>query len=74
MSKYLHFGQISPVWLAREARKEKSAGSENIRSFVDELLVRRELTMNFCNINEGYEQLRRASRVGSEVVRQTSTR
>ena len=55
MSKYLHFGQISPAWLAREARKQKSAGSENIRSFIDELLVRRELTMNFCNFNERYD-------------------
>lgn len=56
MSKYLHFGQISPAWLAREARRQKSAGSENIRSFIDELLVRRELTMNFCNQNEHYDQ------------------
>ncbi len=56
MSKYLHFGQISPAWLAREARKDKSAGAENIRSFIDELLVRRELTMNFCDQNQHYDR------------------
>ncbi len=56
MSKYLHFGQISSAWLARAARKHPSAGAENLRSFIDELLVRRELTMNFCNQNEHYDR------------------
>ncbi len=56
MSKYLHFGQISPAWLAREARKEKSAGAKNVHSFIDELLVRRELAMNFCNQNQDYDR------------------
>ncbi|MBA3960729.1 MAG: deoxyribodipyrimidine photo-lyase [Chthoniobacterales bacterium] len=55
MSKYLHFGQISPVWLALEARKQKNAGAKNVASFIDELLVRRELAMNFCHFNEAYD-------------------
>ena len=56
MSKYLHFGQISPVWLATEARQHKSAGRENIVSFIDELLVRRELAINFCHFNQNYDR------------------
>lgn len=60
MSKYLHFGQVSPAWLAREARKRKSAGPKNIRSFIDELLVRRELSMNFCEQNEDYDRFESA--------------
>ena len=56
MSKYLHFGQVSPAWLAMEARKQKRAGRENVISFIDELLVRRELAVNFCHFNERYDE------------------
>jgi deoxyribodipyrimidine photo-lyase len=56
MSKYLHFGQISPVWLALEARKHTAAGAENVDSFIDELLVRRELSMNWVEHTEHYER------------------
>ncbi len=55
MSKYLHFGQISPVWLALEVRKYARAGATNIESFVDELLVRRELSMNWVEFTDHYE-------------------
>jgi deoxyribodipyrimidine photo-lyase len=46
MSKYLHFGQVSPIWLALTARSTKIK-KDNIESFVEELVVRRELSMNF---------------------------
>ena len=35
MSKYLHFGQISPAWLAREARKKNPPGA---RTFAASLM------------------------------------
>jgi deoxyribodipyrimidine photo-lyase len=54
MSKYLHFGQVSPVWLAVEARK-RGAASENVATFVEELIVRRELAMNFAEFTPGYD-------------------
>lgn len=54
MSKYLHFGQISPVWLALEVRKHRQSGAENITSFIDELLVRRELSMNWVKFTDRY--------------------
>lgn len=55
MSKYLHFGQICPAWLALEVRKHSAAGAMNINSFVDELLVRRELSMNWVEFTPQYE-------------------
>ncbi len=56
MSKYLHFGQISPLWLGLEARKHESNGDENVTSFIDELLVRRELSMNWCEYTPDYHR------------------
>jgi deoxyribodipyrimidine photo-lyase len=54
MSKYLHFGHVSPIWLALRAR-EASAKRDNIESFVEELVVRRELSMNFVLYNDDYD-------------------
>jgi deoxyribodipyrimidine photo-lyase len=54
MSKYLHFGHISPIWLVLQARGA-SAKQGNIESFVEELVVRRELSMNFVFYNNDYD-------------------
>jgi deoxyribodipyrimidine photo-lyase len=54
MSKYLHFGHVSPIWLALQAR-EASANRDDIESFVEELVVRRELSMNFVFYNNDYD-------------------
>ena len=43
MSKYLHFGQVSPVWLALQVRAAAPASNENRDAFIEELIVRREL-------------------------------
>ena len=42
MSKYLHFGHVSPIWLALQAKD--ASGGKNTDSFLEELIVRRELT------------------------------
>ncbi|MFA9479657.1 deoxyribodipyrimidine photo-lyase [Phycisphaerales bacterium AB-hyl4] len=56
MSKYLHFGQISPVQLAlRVLERGEEARDENVASFIEELIVRRELAMNFVNYTPGYD-------------------
>ncbi len=52
MSPYLHFGQISPLWIALEIKKVRSPGSE---AFLEELIIRRELSMNFVYYNENYD-------------------
>ena len=50
---YLHFGQISPVEVAVEVR---AAGSDADReAFLEELLVRRELSVNFVHYCPDYD-------------------
>ncbi len=52
MSPYLHFGQISPLKIALEVKKTKSPGVE---AFLEELIIRRELSMNFVFYNATYD-------------------
>jgi deoxyribodipyrimidine photo-lyase len=53
MSKFLHYGQISPVYIALELRE--AAGGENTESYLEELIVRRELPMNFVFYEPRYD-------------------
>lgn len=52
MSPYLHFGQVSPVTLALHAREH---GGDGIPAFLEELVVRRELAVNFVRYNDHYD-------------------
>lgn len=52
MSPYLHFGQISPLYIALRVADRASPGSE---PYLEELIVRRELSMNFCHYNRRYD-------------------
>jgi deoxyribodipyrimidine photo-lyase len=54
MSPYLHFGQISPLHIALKVSKTRSPGVE---AFLEELIVRRELSMNFVYYNEKYDSI-----------------
>ena len=69
MSKYLHFGHISPIWLALEARQSKTS-NDNIESFVEELVVRRELSMNFVFYNEDYDSFSNIPGWAKETLRE----
>lgn len=53
MSPYLHFGQISPLFLALEVSKTNSPGKD---AFLEELIIRRELSMNLAHYNENYNK------------------
>ena len=57
MSPYLHFGQISPVYLARQIKKldPKTAPMESRDAYLEELIVRRELAINFVNYTPDYD-------------------
>ena len=55
MSKYLHFGQISPVWLALQVLGSDYGTKEDRESFIEELVVRRELAINFCEFTPDYD-------------------
>ena len=52
LSPYLHFGQISPLYVALKAEETRSPGKE---AYLEELMVRRELSMNFVFYNEHYD-------------------
>jgi deoxyribodipyrimidine photo-lyase len=52
MSPYLHFGQISPLLIALRALETKSPG---VDAFFEELIIRRELSVNFVFYNEQYD-------------------
>lgn len=54
MSKYLHFGHISPVYVALRIR-EANALREDVETYLEELIVRRELTINFCFYTSDYD-------------------
>ena len=58
MSKYLHFGQISPLWLALAMGNHPDQQDRDKDSFLEELLVRRELALNFVNFTADYDAYR----------------
>jgi deoxyribodipyrimidine photo-lyase len=53
MSPYLHFGQVSPLYVALEVLK---AGKRAADVYLEELIVRRELSMNFVYYNRQYDR------------------
>lgn len=55
MSPYLHFGQISPLYLALQINGLDSDLQAAKDSFLEELIVRRELAMNFANYAPHYD-------------------
>jgi deoxyribodipyrimidine photo-lyase len=50
MSAYLHFGHVSPVELALAARRHRGPSADDRAKYLEELVVRRELSMNFVNL------------------------
>ncbi len=53
MSPYLHFGQISPLQIALAVLESGSPGAD---PYIEELIVRRELAMNFAHYNRSYDR------------------
>lgn len=55
MSPYLHFGQISPLFIALKVLNSNLSGKD---AFLEELIVRRELSMNFVYYNPDYDSFK----------------
>ncbi len=55
MSPYLHFGQISPVYLARQIQASPHSIEQSGDAFLEQLIVRRELAMNFVSYTPDYD-------------------
>lgn len=53
LSPYFHFGQLAPqraAWVVKKSKKH----ADGIKAFVEEAVVRRELSDNFCFYNTRY--------------------
>lgn len=51
LSPYLHFGQISPLYIYHQVQHLES------EAFLEELIIRRELSMNFVYYNHEYDTI-----------------
>lgn len=57
LSPYLHFGQISSLRVILEAKIAKSDSEESYDALFEELVVRKELSDNYCFYNSKYNSL-----------------
>jgi len=55
LSPYLHFGQISAQTVAFSILKSKVGSAKDRSSFLEELIIRKELSDNFCFYNKKYD-------------------
>ena len=68
MSKYLHFGHISPVQVALAVRRA-GGRAENEEAYLEELIVRRELAHNFVQFTPDYDRFKCLPRWAKESLR-----
>jgi len=68
LSPYLHFGQMAPQRVALEVGKFSGLYTEAVSSFLEELIVRRELADNFCLYNEEYDSTKAFPRWARETL------
>ena len=55
LSPYLHFGQISPLEIALAVRNAKHRRHAAKDAFLEQIIVRRELAINFVCFNKSYD-------------------
>jgi deoxyribodipyrimidine photo-lyase len=56
LSAHLHFGHVSPITIA-VAVSDSDAPRESVAAYLEELIVRRELSVNFVARNPDYDRL-----------------
>jgi deoxyribodipyrimidine photo-lyase len=54
MAMYLHFGQISPLDIALQVR-QAGGSQQNTETYLEELIIRRELAINFVHFCPNYD-------------------
>jgi deoxyribodipyrimidine photo-lyase len=55
MSPYLHFGHVSPLYVALQVVRASARAAASKQAYLEELVVRRELSMNYCLHNPSYD-------------------
>jgi deoxyribodipyrimidine photo-lyase len=58
LSPYLHFGQISSQKIALTIKKHENLNTESTEEFLEELIVRKELSDNFCFYEKNYDSFK----------------
>ncbi len=58
LSPYLHFGQISPVEIALKIKSARGTGEDDRDAYLEELIVRRELALNFVTFQPDYDSFK----------------
>ncbi|KAL3156827.1 hypothetical protein ABBQ38_001097 [Trebouxia sp. C0009 RCD-2024] len=61
LSAYLHFGHISGQRVALEASKHRKKYKPAVEAFLEEVVVRRELSDNYCHYEPNYDNIRGAA-------------
>ncbi|XP_056149481.1 CPD photolyase [Lampris incognitus] len=61
LSPWIRFGQLSPQRAAIEVQQGGKNAGESVSSYIEELVVRRELTDNFCFYNKKYDSVKGAN-------------
>ncbi|XP_026169697.1 CPD photolyase isoform X1 [Mastacembelus armatus] len=57
LSPWIRFGQLSAQRVALEVKRCGKNAGQSVSSFIEELVVRRELTDNFCFYNKKYDSV-----------------
>jgi deoxyribodipyrimidine photo-lyase len=70
MSPYLHFGQLSPLYLALQIKAAVSRLKDAQEAYLEELIVRRELAMNFVNYTPNYDSYACLSQWAQKTLKQ----
>lgn len=67
LSPYLHFGQISPIEIYLKVKD-----FDNSKTFLEELIVRRELSYNFVYYNDDYDNFKSLPKWATETLEKHS--
>jgi deoxyribodipyrimidine photo-lyase len=67
LSPYLHFGQLGPREIVLTAR-DADAPLEDRQAFIEQLVIRRELAVNFVRYNPAYDRVESAARWALETL------
>ncbi|XP_024921971.1 CPD photolyase [Cynoglossus semilaevis] len=69
LSPWIHFGHLSAQRVALQVQKNGKSAAESVTSFIEELVVRRELADNFCFYNKKYDRVEGAHEWAQKTLR-----
>ncbi|XP_046653575.1 deoxyribodipyrimidine photo-lyase-like [Daphnia pulicaria] len=68
LSPWLHFGQISAQRCILEVKGYKTKHAKSVDAYMEETIIRRELSDNFCFYNPNYDNLKGAANWAQETL------